>query len=276
MRLVPILLALLLVSCSGADDAFSDATRRRNQVANYIDRYHDEALYRPTPPVWQPPEGYPWETQGTGKHPRITKEYFRCKGCEYNPMRVVEQPGAKPVYYADCGGAERHSLPLRNGEEFIYPILIDVLNYVQEQTGHRVVITAGHRCPEHNRYVDPSKANSTSKHMVGAEVSFYVQGMEGAPEAIVELILAFYRDNPKYAGQKEYTQFQRYDKETDVSTAPWYNKEVFVKIYRADEGRDLDNRHPYPYLSIQVRYDRDTQQRVQYQWRDANRNYHRW
>ena len=31
-------------------------------------------------------------------------------------------------------------------------------------------------------------------------------------------------------------------------TIPWFNKEIFIKLYRKSEGRDGDNRHPYPYL----------------------------
>ena len=54
------------------------------------------------------------------------------------------------------------------------------------------------------------------------------------------------------------------------------NKEILVKVYQAEEGRNLDNRHPYPYLQLQVRWDRDTKQPVSYTWHGAHRNYHRW
>ena len=42
-----------------------------------------------------------------------------------------------------------------------------------------------------------------------------------------------------------------------LAIEPWQNKEILIKLYQKDEGRDLDNRHPHPYISIQVRYDRD-------------------
>ncbi len=262
MYLIALLFIALLTACSSADDG----SRRRNQVASYIDRHHDEYLFSPKKPTWQVPERHPWELQDKGKYPYITKEYFRCRGCELNPTRED---------CIDCGGSDRHGLPLHDGKEFIYPVLVDLLNYIQEKTDKRVVITSGHRCPEHNRYIDASPANSTSKHQIGAEVSFYVHGLEDKPEIVAQYIFQYYQDQSKYAADKSFQEFLRYEKETDVRTLPWYNKEVFVKLYQRDEGRDLDNRHPYAYVSVQVRYDWDKKERVQYSWKEA-RNYMRY
>jgi hypothetical protein len=177
------------------------------------------------------------------------------------------------VRYLDCGGVDKHSLPMDEDKEFFYPILIDLVNYLQVKTGKRVVITSGHRCPEHNTYVDPSVENQYSKHQIGAEVSFYVQGMESEPEAIVKYLQAYYLEKPEYRDLKEYREFQRYEGETNVSTLPWMNKEIFIKLYDKKEGRNFDNRHPYPYVSIQVRYDRAKKERVVYSWDKAHRNY---
>ena len=114
-----------------------------------------------------------------------------------------------------------------------------------------MIITSGHRCPQHNTYVDPSYYNRTSKHLIGAEVSFYVQGMEYLAETIAHYLQDYYHthfDRPDYA------VFKRYEKnDTNVSTQPWYNKEIFIKLFKKDEGHNFDNRHPYPYVSIQVR-----------------------
>ena len=110
--------------------------------------------------------------------------------------------------------------------------------------------------------------------MIGAEVSFYVQGLENAPQTIVNLLMDFYKDNPKYKNSKEYTEFLRYEKgNSNVSIPPWYNKEVFIKIFNKSEGRNYDNRHPYPYISIQVRHDRDINEKVTYSWDLATKNY---
>ena len=72
--------------------------------------------------------------------------------------------------------------------------------------------------------------------------------------------------NP-YQDKREYREFLRLEQEkTDVLTPPWYNKEVLIKLYLSHEGRDRDNAHHFPYLSLQVRYDRDKQERVIYTW----------
>src|SRR5688572_14981430 len=130
--------------------------------------YREEGEYHFNPPRSQLArrDPYPWEEGKVGKFPKITKEFFRCKGSLLNP----------PKPDADCGG--KHSLPLIHQKENVYSILIDLLNYLQQKTQKRVVITSGHRCPQHNTYVDPSARNQTSKHLIGAEVSFYVQGLE--------------------------------------------------------------------------------------------------
>jgi hypothetical protein len=217
-------------------------------------------------------ELYPWELGYVGEHPRITKEYFRCKGSSVSPMRTVSREGEEVQYLHDCGGCKRHGLPLFDGEEGVYPILIDLINHVQEKTGKRVIITCGHRCPDHNTYSDPSKFNQNSKHMVGAEVDFYVQGMEEQTDEVIALLLDFYAD----ASEASYRDFKRYTKDnTDVATPPWYNKEVFIKLYERTEGRDYDNRHPYPYVGIQVRYDRQRSEWVAYTWKAAHYNYRR-
>lgn len=256
---------LLLASCSDSKESNSPSSR-----GEFITRKHDEFAYRTLQPHLQQRESYPWEKPLIGNHPPITKEHFRCKGSSLNPARLYHN-GKESIKLFDCGGAEKHSLPLRNGNEFIYPILIKLMNYIQAQTSKKIVITCGHRCPDHNAYSDPSKDNLYSKHMIGAEVSFYVQGLENQPEKIVSLIQKFYQERYK---NDEYTSFKRYSKpDTNTSIHPWYNKEVYVKVFNQQEGRNMDNRHPYPYLSIQVRYDSDLNSRVIYDWNQAYKNY---
>ena len=69
--------------------------------------------------------------------------------------------------------------------------------------------------------------NLASKHQIGAEVNLYVAGLEHNPEVVLNTIFAFYRSTPRYAGEgKDYTQFDRYEKETK-------------RLYQAlDEQRD--------------------------------------
>lgn len=273
--LVYFLLSLACAGCSSSSDDTSQHITNGHTKGEYIYRKHDESFFAIPHPEKNPPPSYSWDKGQTGNNARITKEYFRCKGCSLNPCHVVTIKDEIQRHY-DCAGIQKHGLPLRDNKEFIYPILVDLVNYLQTKTGKRVVITCGHRCPEHNTYSDPSTDNQYSKHQIGAEVAFYVQGMENQPEKIVQYLQQYYQEDPRYKGQKEYVEFQRYEKEnTNVSTTPWYNKEIFIKLFNKKEGRNFDNRHPYPYISIQVRYDRDLKEKVIYTWEKANRNYHR-
>jgi hypothetical protein len=266
-------MAFIAISCSSSEEADNDRARFQNATGEYIYRRHNEFFFKIEPPVKSQPALYPWESLSSNI---ITKDYFRCKGSSLNPPHVIQQQKGEALRYFDCGGAEKHSLPLNKGKEFIYPILIDLLNYIQDKSDKKVVITSGHRCPDHNTYVDSLKENQASKHMLGAEVSFYVRGWENQPEKIIELIQAYYLEKPQYARLKEYQQFERYKKEnTNVSTHPWMNKEIFVKLFKKQEGRNFDNRHPFPYISIQVRYDMDAQEKVIYSWEKANHNFQR-
>lgn len=260
------LLILLCSGCSESEEVYN------NPKGEYIYRLHNEYMFTPPEPKKNELPLHAWNDNTVNGVPKITKEYFRCKGCSANPYKSVERKD-ETVVIADCGGIDKHSLPIRDGKEFIYPIQIDLLNHLQSKTGKRVIITSGHRCPEHNTYVDASNTNLYSKHLIGAEVSFYIQGMEYQPEKVVHLLLDYYSAN--YPKQSDYTDFKRYEKEdSHTSTQPWYNKEVFIKLFKQNEGRNFDNNHLYPYISIQVRYDKDRQERVNYSWQQAQ-NYWR-
>jgi len=167
-----------------------------------------------------------------------------------------------------------HGLPLRDNKEYIYPILLELLNYCQEKTGKRVIITSGHRCPKHHEYARRSGEPLASKHLIGAEVSFYLEGMEKEPEKVVKLLTEYYKERNCDAS---YGEFQRNIKLSEnIRTLPWANKEIIIKLYQPDEGRNFDNRHPNPYLSIQVRYDREKNAPVTFSWDDATKKYLRY
>lgn len=222
-------------------------------------------------PVHTPRISYPWECDRS--LPKITKEFFRCKGSPLNPPLALSD---LPESRLDCEGGARHGLPIIQGKESVYSVLIDLLNYIQKKTGRRVIITCGHRCPIHNVYADLSKENLLSKHQIGAEVDFYVQGMEDRPQEIIGLLMQYYQEVPSFKNDKEYLDFKRYEKpDAHVRMQPWMNKEIYIKLYASDEGRDGDNRHPYPYISLQVRYDKTKKERVLYEWAKAHKGYPR-
>lgn len=247
-------LLVFILGCSSEEkqNCFADTISRKAS-----DHYQNGLEYKV-----QSRPSYPWEEGRTESLSKITKEFFRCKGSLQNPR--IEN-------IFDCEGGSKHSLPIIHGREGVYPILLDLLNYIQAKTKRRVIITSGHKCPIHNTYSDNSARNNASKHMIGAEVDFYVSGMEEKPQEIINLIFKFYKETPGYKDNEDFVKFVRYDTgNTDVSTLPWYNKEIFVKLYKKKEGRDFDNRHSFPYISIQVRYDRDLKERVVYRNEKAN------
>jgi|SRR5579862_457138 len=253
----------LLMGCSGLEKSEQENLRRNNAKGEFVLRNRDERNYTIETPRHRIRKRYPWENAYVGKHSKITKEFFRCKGSSLNPPHVDPKDPSRPLNYFDCGGSQKHSLPLREDKEFIYPILIDLLNFIQEKTDCKIVITCGHRCPLHNAYADSAASNQSSKHMIGAEVDFYVQGMQQKPQEIIDLLFQYYRENPLYLENKQYQEFQRLEKpDSLISTPPWFNKEIFIKLYKKNEGRDFDNRHPYPYIGIQVREDRLSKEKV--------------
>lgn len=204
------------------------------------------------PPIRsQPRPRYPWSERYDSPLLPITSAHFQCRGSSLHP----------PILYKsdetlfDCNGAHEHSLPLGEDGDLIPHELIEVLNYVQRTANKPLHITAGHRCPKHQRYVNPSYKAQFSKHLIGAEVTFYVE--DEPASRLVELIQSFYKNHPLLKKDSRYTTFERYTKsDTDVSTLPWYNRELFIKLYQSHEGRDLDNSHELPYVSIQVRFNR--------------------
>ncbi|MCB1109927.1 MAG: DUF882 domain-containing protein [Chlamydiia bacterium] len=245
----------LLAGCSGLEKSEKKKVRARNLTVRPVQRQSDEILFPQANHRPKKRAPYPWEQKRVGGHPRITKEFFRCQGNLLNPPIQIHRQ-TDLIYHLDCAGVEGHSLPLKNGQEFIYPILIDLLNHVQENTRKKVVITCGHRCPIHNLYADPSKAATTSKHLIGAEVDFYVEGLELNPQAVIQTLLSYY-DTPL----------------KELSPTSWQNREVIITLFHETEGRDFDNTHPYPYISIQVCYDRDTHRPVQYNWHYAHNGF---
>lgn len=251
---------LFFLGCSGLERSEQEKIRKVNAKAEVIFRHEDEKFCMIDTPKQRIREPYSWEHYLTGELPKITKEYFRCHGQGKSPPRNVDAN-----FYYDCGGYDKHSLPIREHREYIYPVLIDLLNHVQMMTHKKVIITCGHRCPVHDRYAQNGRYTALSKHLIGAEVDFYVEGMESQPEKIITILKDYYAQH----GDKEYATFVRGHHEEG-------NKEVSFKIYQKDEARDLDNQHPYPYIAIQVKYDRELNKKVVCTSDEATHCYLRW
>ena len=265
----------LLAGCSGLEESEKEKLCKMNATGEFVHRSQNEIYYAVEEPKHHKRKNYPWEESLVGNQVKITKEFFYCKGTPNN-QPIIKHINGQPTYTFDCGGNTQHSLPLKKRKEFVYPALIDILNYIQEKTKKKVVITCGHRCPTHNTYSDVSAFNRTSKHMIAAEVDFYVKGLEWRPEVVIKCIQEYYLDNKRYVDDERFRTFHRYEQETNVTTLPWYNKEIFVKLFKKDEGRDLDNNHRFPYISIQLKWDRDEEKPVTYSWNRAFNDYLRY
>jgi len=273
MRYWIYLLPLLSLGCFDVKQAQKEQLKQQNARKDRIHRFSHECHYPEEPLLAQNREPYPWEMGYTGLYPPITKEALRCKGSNKNPMKVKENGSS----LQDCAGAQSHSLPVMGKKEYVYPILLELLNYIQLKANAPVIVTCGHRCPAHHAYVDSTVYNMNSKHLIGAEVDFYVQGMEEKYQEVIDLIFRYYKEMECYKGRPEYENFLRLDSvKVDVATPPWYNKEILIKLYKKGEGRDAENQHPYPYLSLQVRFDRDKNEKVTYSWDRAFNGYMRY
>lgn len=266
------ILLVFLTGCSGLEESERSRLRKMNAKGEFIYRSAEEKSYVTAPPEKRERASYPWEEGLVAGQFKITKDFFRCRG-SLRSEPLVSQTGE---HLFDCGGGEQHSLPLKEGKEFIHPVLPELLNYIQESTGKKVVITCGHRCPTHNAFCDATPFNRTSKHMIGAEVDFYVEGMEYKPEVVVDLIMEYYQKRSPHKEDEAFNTFSRWNSPSNVSIPPWYNKEIFIKIYQVSEGRDLDNDHGKPYLAIQLRWDSTTSAPVTYTWSKAFNGYLRY
>lgn len=264
-KILPILLIYLLSGCERQHE------KRTLLCEDCITRRENENHFTPYPQKIQNNHAYPWY------HPsltRISKYHFRCRGDVRHPM-IKSEKGNENIYLFDCDGLQGHSLPIRDDKEFIYPVLIDILNYLQDKLGS-VVITSGHRCPDHNSYVDSSFSNQFSKHMIGAEVDFYVRNMEKTPLKVIDCIQNYFLEHSQNKDDPAFTRFQRYEKDDlPLITKPWFNKEIFIKLYLSNEGRNFDNQHPFPYISIQVRWDSEKNEKVNYSWERAFYGFYR-
>ncbi|MCI5052382.1 MAG: D-Ala-D-Ala carboxypeptidase family metallohydrolase [Simkaniaceae bacterium] len=244
--LLKTLFSLLLVGCSRMEESEREKVRELNMHSEPIYRHADERLFPTFTLNHTPRDPYPWEQD---RHlPRITKDYFRCRG-DYRRKEIIKRNHlGNPYALIEC---RAHSLPIRSEREFIYPALISALNSLQKRLQKKVVITSGHRCPFHNRYIG---APGNSKHLVGAEVDFYVEGYEKRPGVVIQALT-------------EEGGFLR-------NGNTWSNRDLAIHLVPSGEGRSLDNDHPYPYISLEVL--REEGKRVLYNWHRAHSGYHRY
>jgi hypothetical protein len=242
-----LLVFFLLNSCSDIDRSENEKIKKCNEKKEKIYRLSNESYFSSVVLPFHEKEKYPWENFEKSQLPKITKEFFACKGSEIHPP--IRLDGFNDEI-SDCAGFEKHSLPMTDNKEYISATLIHLLNYLQHRCLRQVVITTGHRCLAHEIYSTGGALNKESKHLTGEEVDFYIEGYEDKPLEIVRMIMDYYQNNQALS----YNRFIKCQKNKENLEYPgWYNKEIIIRVHEKNEGRDFDNRHPYPYITIQIR-----------------------
>ena len=246
-------LLFFCVACTSADERVQKRRMENNRSTEKIYRLSHERVYEEKEQKLVRRAPYPWEN--AADFPKITMNMLRCRGSSSHGER---KRGDK--IYTDCNGMKDHGLPYVDGEEFVYPVLVSLLNKVQNALNKKVVVTSGHRCPKHNDYINLGKSR-ISKYMIGARVDFFVEGMEHQAEEIVEEIISQYKqDSDNYC---------HFTKSTGNKSAPsWRNKEISISIQREGEHSILYKKD-HPVISISVRYDRERAEHVHLDWKHA-------
>ncbi len=253
MKYYFLLLLFFVASCSTAHEREQKLRMKKNRSTEKIYRLSHEKMYEEKAFTLAKRERYPWENETC--FPKITMNTLRCRGCKDYTKRA--RNGKE---YEDCNGMKDHGLPYVDGDEFVYPVLVSLLNKIQNTLNKKVVVTSGHRCPKHNDYLNLGKFR-ISKYMIGAQVDFYVEGMEKECEEVIEQIIALYKEDTD--------NFSHFTKSrSDKGTPSWRNKEISISIQKEGEHSVLDNKD-HSVISISVRYDRTKQEHVYLDWKQA-------
>lgn len=194
----------------------------------------------------------------------LTKEDFRCKGQGARAPIEIEENGIKN-YLLDCYGND-HGLPYfapklppvesvspfppaSEAKERVQPALLEILNALSEKLNARVQVTSGHRCLKHHRYITKAAGSVHDKHLVAASADFFVFGYENTQAPILEALREICEERKNRLTIKNIGSL--------IEKGPSYfsSGEVELRYTPADQGRNLDNAHPYGYFTLSVLYD---------------------
>src|SRR5215216_1070780 len=81
----------------------SDSSPSSLPKGEYIFRHHDESFVQIEPMTPLKRALYPWEEDRPSNYPKITKDFFRCRGSSLNPVHLVQRDKEIMRFY-DCGG----------------------------------------------------------------------------------------------------------------------------------------------------------------------------
>ncbi len=244
-----IMLVFFGYGCSSFERSEREKIKQQHVSLEEIKRlYRETKLYLP-PLLANPLPLYPWDKTDRHGLRRITLEDFRCRGNKQNLMYLE-----KGHAYFDCRGKLSHSLPVRQGKEFIYPHLIELLNFIQDSLGKKVYVIQGHCCPQHYGYANRSKSFPCNKYMVGAACDFYVASLEYEPEVGLKSLAQYYSPSAMLSSLVVY-------------------KNAYIKA-QVHDGSYHALLHPY--LSVQILYDPSLQEGVSLDWKGAYNSCWQW
>lgn len=256
-------LAICLVGCSGLEQSEQEQIRKVNAKVDPITRFSDEHFYQISFPEKKTEKRAGLKESSSIK--KIDKEHFRCKGSLSNKP-VVSLEGKT---LNDCEGAYKHSLPIRREKEFIYPALIEVLNFIQNRLSKKVVVLSGHRCIDHLRYVKQDYTPLSFKSLVGAEVRFYVEGAENQLDSIVSAIFSYY--DLFFPKDKQMVSFT-----SSPENKVYENKELIVRLIEPNHPEIEEHALSFPYCQIELKFDRELNKKISAKLEDGLSAYYRW
>ncbi|PCI76056.1 hypothetical protein COB21_04930 [Candidatus Aerophobetes bacterium] len=192
--------------------------------------------------------------------PPITTHHFRCKGSHNNPIihHIIDE---KTKYFQDCDGLHTHSLPIIDGEETVYPHLVELLNYAQQKTKRPITILSGHRCYMHQSYLSCKHADLISLYQLGAAADVCFQGSHLNLLSLVSAISDWYScaknlSKTKFSINQDHTQ--------------WSNRYITLTLH---EKTDLPSTaYQGPHLTIKLKKDPHSGKTITYSYRKVRNN----
>lgn len=254
-------LAASVFSCSGLEQSEQEKIKKLHAHAEPILRYAHETFHAISFPEKKERERYSWENTKAHQFAKITKEALRCKGSAKAQPKILKENSV----LIDCQGPDKHSLPLFDDKEGVYPALLEMLNFLQDHLQKKVVVTAGHRCYAHQAYVLGTTSGAVTKYLIGAQVDFLVEGMSSWSK-VVECLTKYFLQT--------YGESQEYHLEKAAGNL-WQNKEIALKYFTKYEGRNEDNCHDLPYFSLELRHDRSEDKKITVHYQQAIQGYYR-
>lgn len=242
------ILWLLLAGCGGFEESEKEKWMRSYRKHTPLERGAlEEHLSEKNSHISEHKPIYFWREHSSSVS--ITQDHFRCMGSVINPPRVVRNRQGQLMTLLDCGGAKEHSLPLKDQQEYINPMILELCVDLCEKTDSQIDILAGHLCQAHARYLDYFESDKAWKHAMGEAVQFCVRGFELRGRELIDLLAKLH--------QAQLQACHAAKKQIHVTEEGFYSaylKVTFCPKPWWEKPRDFDKE----WVGIEVKADLDT------------------